>query len=131
MNKAFKGRDGWQMESEVALDGVRVLRVSTLKGSRGLRCSVTAVTPHADGKSYTWVMFGDFQETLLADRAARCTEKTVNEMHARAMADIENVKTRALAFYAAKEAKEKREAADVGDHDPMTDACYAGHPMHY
>lgn len=131
-----KGREGWEAESEIPLIGRRVLKVHTRKTSRGLRCSASAVELSADGRSYTWVMFGDFGEKLADNPTARCTEKTVKEMHAAALVDIEAVKARALAFYAAKETKEQAVAlAEANDNspmdDPMDDVNYVGHPSHY
>lgn len=133
-----KGREGWEAETEIPLIGRRVLKVHTRKTSRGLRCSASAVELSADGLSYTWVMFGDFGEKLADNPTARCTEKTVKEMHAAALVDIEAVKARALAFYAAKAEKDAKEAADARaealdapQSDPMDDVNYVGHPCHY
>lgn len=134
----FKGRDGWQAETQVPLQGRKILTIDTRKGSRGLRTSITGVTLADDGRSTTWEMFGDFSEKIDAAPGTRCTEKTVREAHAAALLHVDAVKVRAMEFYAAKDAKEKR-ADHLERHgfepgegvDPMDDVNYVGHPCHY
>jgi hypothetical protein len=133
LSRVFKGRDGWQAETEVPLVGRKILTIDTRKGSRGLRTAITGVTLAEDGRSTTWMMFGDFSEKIDAAPGTRCTEKTVREAHNAALLGVEGLKTRALAFYAAKEAKDKQDDTPAAEptSDPMDDANYVGHPCHY
>lgn len=133
-----KGRDGWQAETQVPLFGRKILTIDTRKGSRGLRTSITGVTLADDGRSTTWMMFGDFSEKIDALPGTRCTEKTVREAHTAALLHVDALKVRATEFYAAKDAKEKaadyleRHGMQPGEGaDPMTDVNYVGHPSHY
>lgn len=82
--------------------GRRELHVTTMKGSRGLRCSVQCVEMDPDGRSFRFIVFGDFNKLLVTDPKERATEKNLRRMHAEGMASIEVTLAEARAFYAAK-----------------------------
>jgi hypothetical protein len=118
-----KGRDGWQAQDYIPLEGARQLRVMTHKTSRGgIQSDATGVTVK-DGYE-TWEMFGDFREQIASNPTGRATEKSIAAQHAAALANIDFVVARAKAFYVEKAAKK---AAD----DAMADFNYVGSPMHY
>lgn len=130
----FKGRDGWQAETQVPLFGRKILTIDTRKGSRGLRTSITGVTLAEDGRSTTWMMFGDFSEKIDALPGTRCTEKTVREAHAAALLHVDAVKVRAMEFYTAKGHTPVLPDADravESENNPMDNVNYVGHPCHY
>ena len=96
-----KGREGWEAETEIALDAPFVLEIRTYKSQRGLVSNVTRFKKENGGKSF--IMFGDFVENLILSKD-RCTEKTVIAQHTAAMSDLEGIKSRCAAFYDAKRA---------------------------
>jgi len=121
-----KGRDGWQAQDYIHLEGDRHLRVMTHKTSRGgIQSNATGVVIK-DGAE-TWEMFGDFREQIARNPAGRATEKGIATQHAAALANISFVVARAKAFYIEKAAKNAKEQAD----DAMADFNYVGSPMHY
>lgn len=81
-----KNRDGWKGETtfrdENTNDGVEL---HTWKGSRGgIYSSYQFGKLTADG-CFSFMMFGDKRATLCEDRTVRCTDKTVKEMHTKAL----------------------------------------------
>lgn len=94
-----KGREGWEAQTDVELDAPYVLEIRTYKSQRGLVSNVTRFKNENGGKSF--IMFGDFTERLILSKD-RCTEKTVIAQHTAAMSDIEGIKARCAAFYAAQ-----------------------------
>lgn len=102
-----KGRDGWQARSDYQVpDRKERLRISTYKSQRGgLQTIASCYRRTADGQGETFVMFQDYMETITADRAARCTEKPIKTLHAQAEAVVADIMARAVAHYAALDAK--------------------------
>lgn len=65
----------------------RELHINTYKSSRGgLSASAQAVEVDPDGRSYRFTLFADYNRTLVADPAMRCTEKNLRMIHDRALA---------------------------------------------
>jgi len=96
-----KGRDGWEAKTTIDMGADdRVLIVSTHKTTGGMVTSATVNTK--DGDFLVWDMFGDFNKRTLY-KGARCTEKTVRELHQLALDGIEQTMAAAVAHYAAKE----------------------------
>ena len=103
MTTVNKGIHGWTADSEHELDGKRVLRMYTMKSSRGgIVTNVNAGVISLDGRGFTYELFGDFNETVLRN-AGRATEKTIRNQHEIAVSMIDGIRARALAYYAAKE----------------------------
>lgn len=123
--KIFKGRNGWEADTEVVLpdvvstEGARTdlsgakregetrLTISTSKYSRGGIWSRASVSFHGTDGCMVHAFglgtgLGDFSKTLAADQTARCTEKSVRAQHERACLNIGAVIAEAKAFYAAK-----------------------------
>lgn len=101
-----KGRDGWTAESSIPLEAPYELHISTMKRSRGGISSIaTRVKRSDDGMGISFTMFHDYSKTQAEDRAARCTEKTIREMHAGVLARADAIKADVAAFYAAKGAQ--------------------------
>lgn len=96
-----KGRDGWEAKTTIDMGADdRVLIVSTHKTTGGMVTSATVNTK--DGDFLVWDMFGDFNKRTLY-KGARCTEKTVRELHQLALGAIEQTMAAAVAHYASKE----------------------------
>jgi hypothetical protein len=94
-----KGRDGWKAETHIELDNGRHLSITTRKGNGGLRTGAQAY--RIENGFMTFVLFGDYSATV-ATGPARCTEKTVAELHRQALAKLDEVKAAVAAFYSAK-----------------------------
>ena len=97
-----KGREGWEAETVVSINETQALRIRTGKGSRGVPTSATVVQPTLTG--FIWSPFDDYSEELRKGVGLRCTDKTVRAEHEAALADIEGLKSRALAHYERKDA---------------------------
>ncbi len=91
------------IETTIALTGNKELRIATSKQvfKKGIACRVTVVTPHADGRGYSFKMPGDYMGTLMTDPAARATEKTLHAMHESCLAYLSSVLAGVESFYAA------------------------------
>ena len=99
-----KGRDGWEAKTTFDLGTKnRVLVISTHKTTGGMVTSATVNTK--DGDFLVWDMFGDFSHRVTF-RGARCTEKSVRDMHQSCLQKIDQTIANALAHYEAKEAQE-------------------------
>ncbi len=85
-------------ETNIEFGAGRLLRISTHKSSRGMVCSAIAGQATA-GNCFMYAPFSDFSRTLAADRAARCTEKTVRTMHAAGLAQVAELLQAAAAHY--------------------------------
>lgn len=97
-----KGRDGWEAKTTVDMgEGNRVLIITTGKTTGGMVSRAIVNTDNGDG-FLTWDLFGDFNARTLY-KGARCTEKTVRELHQLALDGIEQTMAAAVAHYAAKE----------------------------
>lgn len=99
-----KGRDGWEAKTTIDMGAdSRVLIISTHKTTGGMVTSATV--NKRDGVFLVWDMFWDFSKRAVY-KGARCTEKTVRELHQLALDGIEQTIANALAHYEAKEAQE-------------------------
>ena len=99
-----KGRNGWEAKTTIDMGAYdRVLIVSTHKTAGGMVTNATVNTK--DGDFLVWNMFGDFNKRT-SYKGARCTEKTVRELHQMALDGIEQTLAAAAAHYEAKEGVE-------------------------
>lgn len=102
-----KSRDGWYAESQFQMPEIgegRVLSIDTRKGERGIY-SAASIHVRKDG-IVTFVIYGDYRRVLERNKEARCTEKSIAEMHARSLAQLDAIKAEAVAFYQTKALKE-------------------------
>lgn len=100
--KISKGREGWEAKTTIDMGTAnRVLIVTTGKTTGGMVTRAVVNTDNGDG-FLTWDLFGDFSARTVY-KGARCTEKTVRELHQLALDGIEQTMTAAAAHYAAKE----------------------------
>lgn len=109
-----KGRDGWTAGDRVqlsALGATRFLEIRTYKRSGGAIVSTASVVKVEDG-IVSFILFRDYRETVRIVKGM-ATEKAVASVHATAMDDIEAIKARATAFYAAKDAEKKEREAQA------------------
>lgn len=98
-----KGREGWEAKTSVDMGADnRVLIISTHKTTGGMVASATVNT--RDGDFLVWDMFGDFNQRTKYP-GARCTEKTVRDLHQQALDVIDQTMAAAKAHYAAKQAQ--------------------------
>jgi hypothetical protein len=102
--KVSQGSCGWRAETRLQLNDKQALKVDTYKDSRGVVTTATVIEP-TDGGGFHWKPMTDFHERMREGAGLRCTEKTVRSEHAAALTDIEPVKARAVAFYAAQKAE--------------------------
>jgi len=103
--RLYKGRDGWKAETTIDLEAPYTLKIGTSKRSGGgISTIATRVKIERDESTgytgYSFVVYQDFSKTVQADRAARCTEKTVTTMHAAALAQLDQIKADCAAHYA-------------------------------
>lgn len=111
-----KGRDGWIAESNYPLGGHRLLKVSTWKGSYGgVSTSASVCEVNSDGSSVI-ALFADYSKTIITDRGVRCTEKTVTQQHATALAMLPDVVREVTDFYVRKDAKDAETKAAYAEH---------------
>lgn len=97
-----KGREGWEAKTTVDMGAAkRVLIVTTGKTNGGMVTRAVVNTDSGNG-FLVWEMFGDFSARTFY-KGARCTEKTVRELHQLAVDGIEQTLADARAHYAAKE----------------------------
>ena len=100
--KISKGREGWEAKTTIDMGTAnRVLIVTTGKTTGGMVTRAVVNTDNGDG-FLTWDLFGDFSARTVY-KGARCTEKTVRELHQLALDGIEQTMAAAVAHYAAKE----------------------------
>lgn len=133
--RIFKGRDGWEARSLFDMDNGRVLILDTHKTTGGVVQHAMVNKRTMDGMGFEWDIFGDFSKRTVL-KGLRCTEKTIREQHALALAGIEATTETALAYYAAKAPKVDSYPTDPAEYaegasDPMDDVNYVGHPCHY
>ena len=99
---------GWRANTEVHLDATRVLMIKTNRvfnaGPLVSSASVWHVTETGFGLSHAFGLGspgkGDFHEYLLRVHVTSVTEKVVEAQHRCALAGLDSIKARALAFYA-------------------------------
>lgn len=93
-----KSHFGWRAETTVKLDGSRILNFVTLKRSNGALIT-TASCGKSDGNFFSFVMFQDFNERVIAETPARVTEKVVADQHHRALQQLDTIKARCAAHH--------------------------------
>jgi hypothetical protein len=98
-----KGNHGWEAEDVLDFDGPYKLTIQTSKNvSRPGLLSRASVSKHANGMmthSFGLGHGGDYSERLIMDPTKRCTEKSVAEQHAQAMARLPEVLAAARVHY--------------------------------
>lgn len=98
----IKGREGWEAKTTIDMGAAnRVLIITTGKTTGGMATRAVVNTDSGDG-FLSWDLFGDFNARTIY-KGARCTEKTVRELHQLALDGIEQTMAAARAHYAAKE----------------------------
>lgn len=109
-----KGRDGWEAKSTIGLGSHnRVLIITTHKSDGGVVTQATVNTDQGGG-ILMWEMFGDYSKRTM-HKGVRCTEKTVRELHAQALAVSDLTMSEAAAHYAKKDAVVAKQKALVND----------------
>ena len=102
--QVYKSHYGWQAQTRVWLDDVRVLEFMTMKRFNGQLATTATCMSKQDGSRFLChVMCQDFNERLVAENV-RVTEKAVADQHQRALAKLDEVKARCAAFYDKSEA---------------------------
>lgn len=107
IGKSF--RDGWEAVTAIPLEGIKalsagdnpgqtVLQIHTYKSYRGLGTHASVMHYQNDG-SKTCMMCQDFSEQVLRS-PARCTEKSVRELHAQALETVAALMLKVRAHYA-------------------------------
>lgn len=104
--RIYKGRDGWQAQTDTELDNNRVLRLNTYKSGRGGVITNASVHTVISGSFLQHELFGDYNKNAIEERTARCTEKTVTTQHQAAQGQLDAIKLAVANFYAAKATKE-------------------------
>ena len=89
-----KGYYGWQAtttfidtENKSAEDNPTDVQVSTSKRQAGMSCHFQFGQDTSNDRfsGFSFMMMSDPRGTLVEDRAARCSEKTVREMHTKGL----------------------------------------------
>lgn len=97
-----KGREGWEVETQVPMDGGYILRIATSKRFSGILATTASRFKLIDG-GMTCVMFQDFSKTVVQEKV-RVTEKSAIEQHKIALNQLDVLRAEVDAFYAQKEA---------------------------
>ena len=97
-----KGREGHEAKTIIPM-GIksRVLVIHTHKTTGGIVTSNSVMTDMGNG-CLTCILFGDFSKRV-AHKGARCTEKTVRELHQQALGISDLTMSEAAKFYSQKE----------------------------
>jgi hypothetical protein len=102
--QVYKSHYGWQAQTRVWLDDVRVLEFMTMKRFNGQLATTATCMSKQDGSRFlSYVMLQDFSERLISENV-RVTEKAVVNQHSYALSLVEEVKARCAAFYDKSEA---------------------------
>lgn len=102
---ANKGREGWQQKTIFDLPDYR-WQISTHKSNRGI---CTYVQRTDAGEYYSYMTFSDPSVRLVWDRGAKCTQKTVEALHAEGVKIfVEKVLPNLPTTYAEGEALQKQ-----------------------
>lgn len=110
MNTTIKRNHEGKLVAETRIElgfDRRELRIDTQKNHNhyggGVKTGATVVQVSEDGMSYTHVFGlagdGDWSRTLIHDKTARGTEKTITAQHSTALIDLEAIKAAAVAHY--------------------------------
>lgn len=101
-----KDRDGWVSRTEIPLEDSRTLKLYTHRNSWGW-LATHATVGKIDGPFFTYRLFQDFSEDVKVEPCARATAKVVEAQHAKVLADLDGLKARITAYYAAKDGKQE------------------------
>ena len=93
----FKGYYGHQAETGMDLPDNRFLKITTMKRSSG-NLVTTATVGKSSGNSFSFVMFEDFNKTLLHEKV-RVTEKAVKNQHDKALENLDALKAEIAEYY--------------------------------
>lgn len=99
--KVSKGPHGWFARTHMPYNDAHVLEFFTMKRFSGelvTDAKVCEVTEH----SIIYAPFSDYSEHVIRESPNRVTEKQIRDQHARALAQYEDVKTRAHNWYKEK-----------------------------
>jgi len=103
--KAYKSYYGWQAENTIPapeLGPNKAIKINTMKRSSG-DLTTNAVVVKIENGMMSFMMFSDYNVTLIRKVKGRATEKAVNEQQAAALEMIATVMEKAKAFYAKNE----------------------------
>ena len=104
-------RNGWKAVDEIKLEetpeGTKVLVIRTSKNSSGELVTHASVCIAKDSWQ-THRMYEDYSQWQLRSNN-RCTEKNVEEQHAKVLQRLDAIKAEVVAFYAAKSTKSENE----------------------
>jgi hypothetical protein len=101
----FRGRDGWVTETDTVnpVCNNKHLKIRTSKNSRGgLLTTASCYALSGDGGGFRTVthrVFRDLYVTVGNNAGARCTEKSVEVMHAAAVSKVDDLVAQAVAHY--------------------------------
>ncbi|MCC6887761.1 MAG: hypothetical protein IT536_04425 [Hyphomicrobiales bacterium] len=99
LRKDFRG--SWRATDAFPLEGTRQLSIETYRVDSGHLVTFARVQK-VEGNMITFALFGDFNERLAATRPARITSAVCEAQQKQALVDVDDIKARALAFYAEK-----------------------------
>lgn len=114
-----KTKEGWEAVTRIELakvehdtmgdkvdNGTQFLEISTRKGTYGIQSFASVFIEHESygRKCKTFAFPDDYLKSFNLTQA-RASEKTVKEIHAKTMADIEQILIGVAAFYETKKAK--------------------------
>lgn len=102
-----KGRNGWESRTEFEFDAAKDQRltVSTRKDGRGGISAFASVSVHKDG-FMTHAVFRDYSKTMLR-APGRCTDKSIERLHAEALTLIGNFMADARTHYTMLEHRQR------------------------
>ncbi len=69
-------------------EGAMTLRVTSSKRHSGQAATTATVIYRKDDGCFTTIMFQDYNKTILAEKIARVTEKSLAEFHNRALQQV-------------------------------------------
>lgn len=102
LTKIYKSPvNGWTAVTRYDMPEIgehKILELSTLKLSQGLKTTASVSTMHKDGSGFTTVIFQDFYATVNTSKA-RATAKAVETLHDEAKQNLETIKNAALRHY--------------------------------
>jgi hypothetical protein len=91
-----KGHYGWTASSDINVEGDLIVRLTTMKRHNG-KLVTTAQGCRKNGNVVGFIMFQDYNRTLISTDAKRVTARVVEEQHK--LVDIDEVVGLVRAFY--------------------------------
>jgi hypothetical protein len=86
------------MKTEINLQGNQWIHLETSKQGKQAITFATVVNVKED-KTFTWDIFGDFNEAVKKIKAPVIGKKEIEYCHALALQEIDTIKSRALSHY--------------------------------